>query len=68
MDEVKYGTAPELRALADLIDTQNEVARGLEAAGSVLFVDNISVTDADGNPLAVLSWRTERDGFGLTLG
>jgi len=68
MDEVKYARPDELRALADLIDTQNEVARGLENAGSVLFLDNISVTDRDGNPLGMLSWRTEADSFGVALG
>jgi hypothetical protein len=68
MNEVKYARPEELRALADLIDTQNEVARGLERAGSVIFVDNVQVTDKDGNTLGVLSWRTEADSFGLALG
>lgn len=62
-----YATAPELRAIADLIDKMNQTAGGLVDGGSVIYVDNISVTDPSGNVLGVLEWRTESDSFGVAL-
>lgn len=67
MTEINYATALELRAIADVIDTQNEVYRGLEANGSTVYLDNITVTDTNGMPLAVLVWRSEADSFGVAM-
>lgn len=65
--EVMYANAGELRAIADLIDQFNKTALALNE-GAVVNVDNIMVTDTNGLPLGVLSWRTEGDTFGLALG
>lgn len=59
-----FATPPELRAVADLADTLNETARGLEHGG-VVSIDNIQVFDSNGGVLGVLVWRMEADSFGL---